>query len=349
MRKWLYVSVSLIILICLVYFGFQVFPSKKFEIVDKDWKGQAILPYKAVTSYSAYDNNIYMSIADRWARKMANKVVEYNRKTQKTKTLFKSKFKDAYIDGVKVNRNWITWVDSDDMREQQNIYVMNKKTRKITAIDEFDGRIRNMNPVLDGDYLAWISKKGEQAAIIVRNLNTGEETDVFHLNALSSVNKGLSMRNGKLLFIDNNNHKGYCYLYDVSKQKLEAFETPYESVGWVQLLNNHQFLYLNSKPEHFSENKLVFVDVGMRQVKVFPSRYTDIILLEVDQKNHVFVSRGDGLEIQKISVDNSNMIESGVIKEKDLFDMKTDNGIYLLKTEPVREGREKLIVSNKMP
>lgn len=325
--------------------------SDKIQIDDRDFNIKITLPYKQISSYDAYKDNVYMSAADKSPSGMANKIIQYNRKTKKTATLFTTKFSSSSVQGVKANNQWVTWVDSDDFGGQINLYVMNTKTRKVEPVTkENDQSIRNEFPVLAANHLAWIyhDEKKKKSFVVVRDLNTHHNKIIFNLRTPTLENAFLSIQGGKLLFTDISGGKGYCYLYDILNQKLEKFPSPYGKIGWGELLNNHQFIYLAFHGNSFSDNKLVLYDTKTKKTREFPSKIREVTRLGVDTNNHIFVSTGSDNYFQKYQIKNGNIEGIGKINESDIFNITANNGVYLMKVEK-RNGEEKLIITTKLP
>lgn len=361
-RKNTFILITILVLIFIVFYGNHLLQTKKSsatnskssektQIYDKDFDVNVNLPYKEISSYAAYKDNVYMSAADNSPSGMANKIIQYNRKTNKVETLFTTKFDSSSIQGLKANDNWVTWVDSDDFGDQKNIYIMNTKTREIEPITkENDKSIKNEFPVLADNYLAWIyfDQNKNQSYVMIRDLKTHRNKTVFNLKTHTLDNAFLSIQDGKILFTDIREGKSYCYLYNISTHKLEEFQSPHKKIGWGELLNDHQIVYLAFFTESFADNKLVLFDTQTKKANEFSSKYMEVNGLRVDGSNHVFVGTGVSNHFQKYQIDNGNIKKIGEIEDNDIFDMTANNGVYLMKIE-TKNKEEKLIITSKLP
>ncbi|MGW8905041.1 hypothetical protein, partial [Heyndrickxia sporothermodurans] len=329
------------VLIVIAFYGIRLFQSKsssatnskslqKTQIYDKDLNVNINLPYKEISSYDSYGDNVYLSAADKSPSGMANKIIQYNRKTKKTVQLFTTKFDSSSVQGVKANGRWLTWVDSDDFGDQKNIYIMNTKTKEIKPVTkENDKSIKNEFPVLADNHIAWIyyDQKKNQSYVMLRDLNSHSNKIIFNLKTHTLENAFLSIQKGKLLFTDIRGGKGYCYIYDISKQKLERFKSPHKKIGWGELLNDHQIVYLAFFSNSFADNKLVLYDTRTMKAKEFSSKYMEVNRLRVDASNHVFVGMGGDRYFHKFQIDNNLIKKQGKINDKDIFDMTANNGV----------------------
>lgn len=326
--------------------------TKMIEIKDRHYnKHNLTLPYEDVSSYDSFENNVYMSVVDNSPSRLANKVVQYNRKTKKIETLYTSKFIYSSIQGVKSNQNWVTWVDSDDAGDRKNIYIMNTNTRKIELVtNQIDNSIQNEFPVLANDHLAWIYRdlKKEESYVMIRDLTTNQNTKIFILNTHTLENAFLSTQNGNILFTDKKGETSYCYVYNFSNKKMEEIQVPHKNIGWGELLNDHQIIYLAFFNEYFADNKLVLFDTQTKKAKEFSTNYMEVNRLTVDGNNRVFVGSGSKKYFDKYKIDNGSIKKIGEVKVKSLFNMSYNNGAFLMLSNP-SDTNTTLIITNKLP
>ncbi|MGE8000932.1 hypothetical protein ACQKOF_20105 [Lysinibacillus sp. NPDC093190] len=179
--------------------------SNYYQIIDKDFNKTVDVPFTDITSFRGNADYIYMSVDQESPSRLDNKIVQYNRKTQKYTPIFNSKFKMPSVQGVELNDNWLVWVDTDESGWQLNLYFMNLKTKEIQPLTkENEENVFNDFPVLIGDYAAWIKsdRKVEKAEVMLKNLKTNETESIFDLNTYTFMNMHLSSKDGKILFTD---------------------------------------------------------------------------------------------------------------------------------------------------
>ena len=268
--------------------------SKDFQIIDKDFNKEMTLPYQEVSTYAVVKDNLYLTVADKDSESLGNKVIQYNRKSQNIKTIFKTKFNVASVQHIIASDEWLSWVDSDDFGTYVNIYAMNMKTKKIISITkENDDAISNGFPTISGNYLSWISHdiKSNKSYIMLRNLNETENQRISEIKYHSSDNNDVSMLDNKILFTDRANKKSYICIYDIETKKLKKIPTKSKMIGWATYLNNNQIVFLSfAKDDDFSNNQLILFDLKNRSEKRFSNeKYMDVDFLTLDNKNNVYV------------------------------------------------------------
>ncbi|GIN87578.1 hypothetical protein J6TS2_39640 [Heyndrickxia sporothermodurans] len=369
-RVFILIPVLIILIVIIAFYGSRLFQSKdssvsssnpkiskknqiseKAQIYDKDLNMSVYLPYKGISSYDSYGDHIFMSADDNSPSEMANKIFQYNRKTKKVEELFTTKFDSSSVQGVKANNKWVTWVDSDDFGEQKNIYIMNKKTKKIEPVTkENEKSIKSGFPVLAENHLAWIyhDQNNNKSYVIIRDLKARRNKIIFNLNTHSLDNADLSIHDEKILFTDKRKGKSYLYVYDISKQKLEKFQSPHKNIGWGELLNDHQIVYLAFFSKSFADNKLVLYDTHTKKAKEFSSKYMEVNRLQVDANNHVFVGTGGDNFFQTYLIDKEEIKKLGKINEKDVYSISANNGVYIMNIIK-RNDEEKLIITTNLP
>lgn len=314
------------------------------HIEDKDFNVNRRLPYNEISSYAAYENNVYMSVDDKSSSGMSNKVVQYDRTTKELTTLFTTKFKEPSVQGVRTNADWLTWVDSDDFGEQTNIYIMNKSTKKIEMITDANKKfIKNEFPVLSKNHISWIyhDSKKKQSYVNTYNLITHENKTIHKLNIHSLENSQLSAKEGKLFFIDWKNSRAYIYVFDIDKQKLDVFKSPYNKIGGLRALNDYQLTFFAFFTEDFSDNKLIFYDTKMKKTKEFSDKYMGVDSLATDN-NQVFVHTEANNYFQRYKITENGIQKMRKVTEDNIFDMSVENGLYLMRIEDI-EFKKKLL------
>ncbi|WP_223553003.1 MULTISPECIES: hypothetical protein [Lysinibacillus] len=350
------VAIFLFIVFKAVYYGVQgnrslIKPqsSNYYQIIDKDFNKTVDVPFTNIHSYRGNADYIYMSV-DQKSPSLDNKIVQYNRKTQKYKTIFNSKFDMPSVQGVELNDNWLLWVDADESGWQLNPYFMNLKTQEIHPLTkENEENVFNDFPVLIGDYAAWIKmdRKSEKAEVMLKNLKTGETTSIFNLNSFTS----LSAKDGKLLFTDKKDHFGYIYLYDVKSKEIKEFKSSYEFIGWTRLLNDQQWVYLTfddpSEPST-GDGKLIFYDAATNHSQEVVSDIDSVSELNTDFNNEVFLYFNENGYYKKFKIQDHLLVEDGLLETRYFFRFSAENDIYIYDQELPNE-KSKLIIQSELP
>lgn len=310
-----------------------------YQIIDKDLDRIVEVPFTRITSYRGNRSSIYMSANHKSPSSLDNKIIQYNRKTQKYTTIFNSKFKMPSVQGIELNDNWLVWVDADEHGGQINPYSMNLKTNEIQPLaKENEEGVYNDFPILIGDYAAWIQKddKNDEAQIMLKNLKTDITISIYNVNTYSYRNMFLSTADGKILFSDEKDNLGYLYLYDVNSKELKEFKTSYEFIGRSRLLNNHQWVYLTfGDPSKLptGKEKMIFYDESTNRTQVVVSDILSTSGLITDFNNQVFLSYNENKYYKKFKVTNNLMVEDGWLEIPYLFRFSAKNNIYIFKQE----------------
>lgn len=357
-KKYLITLLSIVTVIIFIYFSFDFFKGNHKNTLSKTMNRPEIstieeknknidieIPSHEIFSYGIYKDDIYMSIDENSKSKLGNKIVHYNLKTKKKTILFTSNFDNSSVQGIKVNNKWVTWIDADDYGEQRNIYAMNKRTNhNQTVVNGF--------PSHSGHYLSWIyyDKNKKRSYVMLRDLYKKTNKTIFILESFRQENSRVSFVKNKILFTDQKNDVSFCYLYNVSNQTLKTFKIPYKNIGWAEILNDHQFLYIRFYSDIFSENKVFLYDTYRKKEKEFSKQYMDVSRLAVDSQNRILIGTGDKIDFYKYEVTGNTINKIGKLKEKNIFDLQVENGIYIIEKRP-RNGNigTKLIISRDLP
>ncbi|MGC4377287.1 hypothetical protein WD019_10165 [Fictibacillus sp. Mic-4] len=115
-------------------------------------------------------------------------------------------------------------------------------------------------------------------------------------------------------------------------------------------MNDHQFLYIRFYSDIFSENKVFLYDTYRKKEKEFSKQYMDVSRLAVDSQNRILIGTGDKIDFYKYEVTGNTINKIGKLKEKNIFDLQVENGIYIIEKRP-RNGNigTKLIISRDLP
>ncbi|QPQ31869.1 hypothetical protein [Lysinibacillus sp. JNUCC 51] len=322
--------------------------SNYYQIIDKDFNKTVEVPFTSINSYRGNADYIYMSV-DQKSPSLDNKIVQYNRKTQKCTTIFNSKFKLPSVQGVELNDTWLLWVDTDEHGGYLNPYFMNLKTQEIQPLTkENEENVINDFPILIGDFAAWIkmNRKDEKAEVMLKNLKTDKTISIFNLNSFTFRNMSLSAKDGKILFTDEKNHFGYIYLYDVKTKEIKEFKSSYEFIGWARLLNDQQWVYLTFDEPSTGDDKLIFYDASTNHMQEVVSDIVSVSELNTDFNNQVFLYFNDNGYYKKFKIKDHLLVEDGLLELHYRF--SAENGVYIYDQELPNE-KYKLIIQSKLP
>ncbi len=333
--------------------------SDYYQIIDKDFNKTDDVPFTSITSFRGNADYIYMSVDQESPSSLDNKIIQYDRKTQKYTSIFNSKFKMPSVQGVELNDHWLVWVDADESGWQLNPYFMNLKTKEIQPLTkENEENVFNDFPVLIWDYAAWIKsdRKNEKAEVLLKNLKTNETESIFDLNTYTFMNMHLSSKDGKILFTDKKNNVGYLYLYDVESKKIEEIKTDYEFIGWASLLNEQQFIYLtfdNPSESSINDQKLLFYNLSTKRTQEVVSDVLTVNSYYTDFNNQVFFSYNDE-GMRTFKVNNNLLVEDGELNEAlntpNFYKLSADNNVYIINQDfSDKKRKSTLMIQSELP
>ena len=358
-------KLGIIVAITIIFFiGFKIVQSKEqtdvikkyYQIVDIDYDKKVDVPFTNVHSYRGNKDSVYMTVAHKSRSSLDNKIIEYNRQTQEYTTIFKSKFKNASVQGIEVNDDWMVWIDCDEWGGYRNPYVMNLHTKEIQPITkEKDDEFLNNFPTLIGDYVAWIQKDAQygRSSIMLKNLQTNETERIVDLTEHSFRNMDLSATDGKLLFTDEKSNVGYLYLYDVKTKQMKEIKTPYGHIGAAELINEHQWIYLSYGKDPFTDDKeLIFYDSSTNTSQVLLSNISNFWGITIDTENQVYLGyKRNELEKYRVEKNKLVLVETLMVPHVDGISAKND--LYILHEDSDIEHkdssiRNKIIIQNNL-
>ncbi|OLP65438.1 hypothetical protein BACPU_15260 [Bacillus pumilus] len=328
----------------------------RFTIEDKDLGQTTVLNYAAMNAVSAIGDRLFFSVDDQSLSMKANKVVEFNRKTQKSKTLFTTTFERSSIQEVKANKDWVVWIDSDEFGGQMNYYAMNIKTQKIELFKQMDdSELLSDTLELTGDRVVWVThheKKGE-THIFMRDLSNKQTKKLFKLKSMA--NSHLSVYQDKLLFFDEKNGKMQAYIYNFTTEDLKEIMLNQTLIGNQYLINDHQFVYEKSFTDSegaVHKSQLFFYDVNTKQTKPLSKKDMDGSgLVVIDDQKRMFVHTEISGEESYFTFKevNGSIKEFGPLKVGSHVHLTFDHGLYLLHSENAPRTNQKLVITSKLP
>ncbi|MFE3575147.1 hypothetical protein [Lysinibacillus sp. NPDC059133] len=326
--------------------------SNYYQIIDKDFNKTVDVPFTDITSYKGNADYIYMSV-DQESPSLDNKIVQYNRKTQKCTTIFNSKFKLPSVQGIELNDNWLLWVDTDENGGYLNPYFMNLKTQEIQPLTkENEENVINYFPILIGDYATWIKKdrKSEKAEVMLKNLKTDETISIINSNSFTFRNMSLSAKDGKILFTDEKDHFGYLYLYDVKSKEIKEFKSSYEFIDRARLLNDRQWVYLTfddpSEPST-GDGKLIFYDASTNHTQEVVSDIDSVSDLNTDFNDQIFLYFNENEYYKKFMIKDHLLVEDGWLEIPNFYRFSAENGVYIHDQE-LPNGKYNLVIQSKL-
>jgi hypothetical protein len=200
------------------------------------------LPYASAQEPVLIGADLYVAVNED-SPASTNLIIRHNLNTKKTANVFKSQFEKGMIHTVVGNKDWLVWMDADEMMVKNKIWAKNLKTGAIKLLAESKvERVPLGSPALYGDDVAWIDvDEKKQATIQLLNLKTDKKRAVHRLHRYHLENSRLCMNEGKLVWSDEINQVSHYMVYDLSNHQIQSYKAPGYFPSNVNLVGNQLF------------------------------------------------------------------------------------------------------------
>ncbi len=326
-----------------------------FKIEDNELGQTTTLNYIVTNSVSAIGHHLFLSVDDHSPSKMANKVIEFNRKTQKSKILFTTTFKRSSIQALKANKDWVVWIDSDEEGGQMNYYAMNIRTQEIESIKK-NNTSETLSDTLEltNHRAVWVShdEEKDETHIYMKDLKKKQTKKLFKLDSMNNAH--LSVHHDNVLFFNKDNGMQQAYIYNLTTESLKKVPLNQHLISNGQLINDHQFVYEKSFTDSegtINKSQLIFYDINAKQSKVIKNTDSGVGSIVIDDHNRFFVETDEpkksGYTILKEM--NGSIKKVGSLNKESYFYLTFHHGLYLLNFQNAHRDNQKLTITSKLP
>ncbi|MBB6693299.1 hypothetical protein H7B90_17990 [Cohnella xylanilytica] len=199
------------------------------------------LPYSQYTLPSLRNEVLYVPVNEN--SEFVNSIISIDLKTLEQDLLFKSTFEQSTINDLRANENWITWVDSAADGSFAKTYARNMDSgvQKVITTHTDPNFLKIDSPYLYDDVLAWIninSARDTNPKVVVYNLKNEKISTISEVHQYGLYNNFLHIHNGKVLWTDSIDGKGYYKIYDLDSHQLDSYEAPLKFPGYAQLMDD---------------------------------------------------------------------------------------------------------------
>lgn len=258
-----------------------------------------------------YDENIYVSNGDQ--------IVKYNLHSKDNEIIYQSKYESAIIQHVMSNENWIIWLDSSEDGMKNKIYALNKKDNETHIVSEADPNYTTVDfPFLYNNYVAWVyldtQNEVPKPVIKLHNLNDKDSIIVSEINDYALYNNFVHIDNGKLLWTDHKDQKGYYKIYDISTKEIKAYESPYKYPSYAMLSNNKIFALHFNNLSDWDDQEFGFFDLNKneyhsffkerKRVDLFRLKNNNLTLINAEGEMENFVIEGNNIKANSLNLNH---------------------------------------------
>lgn len=256
-----------------------------------------------------------MTVDDANSDSISNQVIQINRKTGETQTIFKSHYEVAATQGLQTSKQWIVWVDGDDFGENTTLYAFNEKTEETMAFGSTDVQVSKEFPVLAGDYVAWTehTKKTNDTSMIVYDLSHQQQKTAQPIQNFEWLNADYSIHDHSVIYVEKTHNQATIKRYDIATDRVTTYPTKETAIGWPTMLNANTIAYVAyDDEEQLEKNHLMIYDMKEKRTRnAFPNEKTvdiaylkkydtNVFLTVKDEQLYTFTQQGQTLKKQQL-------------------------------------------------
>ena len=288
-------------------------------------------PYIDIWSPKVIEPMIYMGASDRSKNSDiidTRLLVEYNIETKKTEILYESEYDSANIQGIEVNDNWLVWQDMEISGTQDNIYVMNRKTRETKKVNSIKTSAPSFTiPALIDDSVYWIEEEELIDNTIKGSIKrydciNGKVDVISQLNSIGVHNIHLERNANKLLWSDEKDNKSYYYIYDTTNGKKDIIQASSNAVMHPIVVGDY---IISMEAKNHSE----IHDLYIYNIKTKESRKNNQYINGYYRFNNMIVCN-DGLITSLFSIDEDLSITPRKVFSNQADNYEVTNGEYII-------------------
>ncbi|KYD29182.1 hypothetical protein [Geobacillus sp. B4113_201601] len=243
------------------------------------------------THASLVGNELFIAVnADQTNRASVNELLAVNVKTKKQRMLFQSAHEEAMVQWVQANNRWVVWEDSTSFGAESTIWVMDRKTGStFLAARSNSSPPTVFNPVLDGEYIAWTEKGSQFGQVKLFHLPTKQGKTIGRLVSQGLYNEFVSLRNGKVIWTDSHDGKGYYYVYDIRTGRSASYESPAPFPAYAEYDNGLIYAIHLEDLEYPDQQTFGYFDLKTKRFSRFPVSHGIIQYFDVSNGKLAFL------------------------------------------------------------
>lgn len=258
--------------------------------------------------------NVYLTVSTGMNLNSVDSLVKCDLETGKKETLFRTRHEEAIMQWTKVNDDWLVWVDASSDGYDESIMVMNLKNRSTKELSRTNpNSMIAATPQLYKDYVVWIEANDQKIMELkLVNLKTEEIKTIAQIKKYSFYNAFPYMGEGKVLWTDSINGKGYYFLYDLKSGKKRQYQAQRAYPSYA-IYSNHKIFSLDFDDyTRWEGQTLVYLDLnskkiyslntGKAAINHFEVYQDQIAVLDENQKLRLYVLQKDFLVQKKIEL-----------------------------------------------
>lgn len=316
----------------LVFFIFMLLIScsNNKQIIDLS------IPYKQVATPTYKDNYLYIPVNKEG--EFIDTIIKYGINGKSESSIFSSKLEDSAINNLQVNNEWMIWVESESTGANNKIYAKNIQSSEIKVISESDPNIVTItSPILNESNVAWIDIINRSPVVVHYDLIKQEKKTISEIHTHSFYNNWVDLQNGKILWTDSTNNKGYYFIYDIKNEETFSYEAPFVFPGYAKLSNNYIFSINFNDHRIWTNQEFGVFNITNKNYLKLRDGYISRFSLHGD--NLAIINSEQNLELYKISTDTTNPLvkvdmNEGIRKEViDIIEFTYDGKLIIGTTD----------------
>lgn len=284
--------------------------------VEKNNK-KIILPYQYANHPYMFENHLYIAVQDNKKKREngTDTIISYDINSGETSRIFTSEYEFPMVQGTMCNEKWLVWIDMKVDGSQEKIYAKDLIKNSMINIpkDNINNTVVGL-PFLYGEFVSWIEQQQNGLGVVkLYNLKTKESKKIAQLSTVNLFNSFVDMNEGKLLWTDSKNKKGYYYLYDLSSGGIQSYSANSPYPGYAKIVGDQIFSinfpdFRRWDSQEFcaydiKEKKSTPFDIkGASYLRNFNIAGRFLIVLDNDSRLHVYDVR-DNMKSSELKVD----------------------------------------------
>lgn len=192
------------------------------------------LPYQTILSPELCGRTLYMAVSVKdnpTGYRDAIQLVSYNLDTKQSELLFTSSYDEANIQQINCDGSWLVWTDVQAWGAACDLYVKNLETQEVVLLEHFTPQAASVIiPSLMDGVVYYIVEEGLNNDLIYGTLyaydcESKSKSVIARLENIHLYNLAVRSAQGKVVWNETIDGKGFLFLYDTKTKKISRYAT----------------------------------------------------------------------------------------------------------------------------